>query len=228
MELKPKYSAVLFDCDGVLVDSENITNTVLRGMLHDLGWQLSREECLSRFVGKMLRDQADVIEEHTGFRIDAEWLTEFRRRRNVALEASLEAIPGVAEAVRALDAVYPGLLACASSADRPKIDMQLKKIGLFDVFEGRIFSGMELPKSKPAPDVYLAAARALGVDPAEAAVIEDSPTGVIAGRAAGSHMLGFCPDSPVHQSPETLMAAGADETFDAMGQLLGLLTVQAS
>ena len=176
---------------------------VLRGMLVRPRLAAEPRECIARFVGKMLRDQADMIEEHTGFRIDAEWLTEFRRRRNVALEASLEAIPGVAEAVRALDAVYPGLLACASSADRPKIDMQLKKIGLFDVFEGRIFSGMELPKSKPAPDVYLAAARALGVDPAEAAVIEDSPTGVIAGRAAGSHVLGFCPDSPVHQSPET-------------------------
>lgn len=224
MDLSPKFAAVLFDCDGVLVDSESITNGVLRTMLAELGWDLSPEEAVTRFVGKMLRDEADVIEEHTGYRIDAGWLTEFRRRRNVELDARLEAIPGVVEAVRLLEPVYPGKLACASSADRPKIELQLKKIGLFDAFEGRIFSGMELPRSKPAPDVYLAAAHALDVDPAEAAVIEDSPTGVVAGRAAGSYVFGFCPPSPVHQTPEVLLAAGADATFDSMSELPGLLT----
>lgn len=225
MDLSPKYAAVLFDCDGVLVDSESITNTVLWEMLNELGWQISREECVSRFVGKMLRDEADVIEEHSGFRIDDEWMNEFRRRRNDRLDASLEAIPGVAEAVRALDAVYPGRLACASSADRLKINLQLQKIGLFDVFQGRIFSGAELPRSKPAPDVFLAAAEALGVDPTAAAVIEDSPTGVTAGVDAGAHVLGFCPDSPVHQHPEILKAVGAHEIFIAMEDLPGLLTV---
>lgn len=223
MSPKPRYAAVLFDCDGILVESESITNEVLRLMLADLGWSLSREECLSRFVGKMLRDEVDVIEEHTGHRIDADWLADFRQRRNVALEASLKAIPGVGEAVRELSRAYPGKLACASSADRPKIELQLKKVGLFDSFEGRIFSGMELPRSKPAPDVYLAAADFLEVDPAEAAVIEDSPTGVIAGVAAGSHVLGFCPNTLVHQRPETLLAAGADETFTSMEALPGLL-----
>ncbi|MGO0604386.1 HAD family hydrolase [Brevibacterium linens] len=219
----PKYSAILFDCDGVLVDSESTTNGVLHQMLQELGWQLSADECIARFVGKMLRDEADVIEEHTGFRIDEEWMTEFRRRRNAQLEASLQAIPGVVDAVERVAEIYPGRFACASGADRPKIELQLRKIGLFDAFEGRIFSGMEQPKSKPAPDVYLAAAASRGIDPAEAAVIEDSPTGVIAGAAAGSHVLGFCPDSSVHQSADTLLAAGAAETFSEMEQLPGLL-----
>ncbi|WP_172173046.1 HAD family phosphatase [Brevibacterium sp. CT2-23B] len=220
----PKFSAVLFDCDGVLVDSESITNGVLHQMLQELGWQLSAEECIARFVGKMLRDEADVIEAHTGFRIDEHWMQEFRRRRNAQLEASLQAIPGVVDAVHRIAEIYRGRIACASGADRPKIELQLRKIGLFDAFEGRIFSGMEQPNSKPAPDVYLAAAESLQIDPAEAAVIEDSPTGVIAGAAAGSRVLGFCPDSPVHQSAETLLAAGAAETFNAMDQLPGLLT----
>lgn len=224
MDLSPKFAAVLFDCDGVLVDSESITNEVLRGMLADMGWDLTQEEAVARFVGKMLRDEADVIEEHTGVRIDADWLADFRQRRNVELEARLEAIPGVVDAVHIIEKAYPGRLACASSADRPKIELQLKKIGLYDVFKGRIFSGMELPRSKPAPDVYLAAAHVLGVDPAEAAVIEDSPTGVIAGRAAGSYVFGFCPPSPVHQTPETLLAAGADATFASMAELPGLVT----
>ncbi|MFE1082899.1 HAD family hydrolase [Brevibacterium sediminis] len=220
----PKFSAVLFDCDGVLVDSESITNGVLHQMLQELGWQLSAEECIARFVGKMLRDEAEVIEAHTGFRIDEHWMQEFRRRRNAQLEASLQAIPGVVDAVHRIAEIYRGRIACASGADRPKIELQLRKIGLFDAFEGRIFSGMEQPNSKPAPDVYLAAAESLQIDPAEAAVIEDSPTGVIAGAAAGSRVLGFCPDSPVHQSAETLLAAGAGETFNAMDQLPGLLT----
>ena len=223
MAAHPKFSAVLFDCDGVLVDSESITNGVLHQMLRELGWQLTAEECVARFVGKMLRDEADVIEEHTGFRIDEEWMNAFRRRRNAELERSLQAIPGVVSAVRSIAEIYPGRIACASGADRPKIELQLKKIGLFDVFGDRVFSGMEQPNSKPAPDVYLSAAEFLGADPAEAAVIEDSPTGVIAGAAARSHVLGFCPDSPVHQSPETLLAAGAAETFATMDRLPGLL-----
>ena len=74
MDSSPKYAAVLFDCDGVLVDSERLTNTVLWEMLNELGWQISREECISRFVGKMLRDEADVIEKHTGVRIDGRCL----------------------------------------------------------------------------------------------------------------------------------------------------------
>ena len=220
----PKFSAVLFDCDGVLVDSESITNGVLHQMLQELGWQLTAEECIARFVGKILCDEADVIEEHTGFRIDMEWMEEFRRRRNAQLEASLKAIPGVVDAVHRTAEIYPGRIACASGADRPKIELQLRKIGLFDAFDGRIFSGLEQPNSKPAPDVYLAAAESLQINPAEAAVIEDSPTGVIAGAATGSHVLGFCPDSPVHQSAETLLAAGAAETFSAMEQLPALLT----
>lgn len=223
MASEPRYSAVLFDCDGVLVDSESITNGVLHGMLVELGWQLTPEECVARFVGKMLRDEADVIEEHTGFRIDDEWMNEFRRRRNRELDASLQAIPGAVAAVRSLAEVYPGRIACASSADRAKIELQLSKVGLLEAFAGRIFSGMELPRSKPAPDVYLAAAQSLGIDPAEAAVIEDSPTGVIAGAAAGSYVLGYCPDTPVHQSAGTLLAAGADDTFTAMDRLPGLL-----
>src|SRR5699024_6617718 len=158
----PKFSAVLFDCDGVLVDSESITNGVLHQMLRELGWQLTAEECVARFVGKMLRDEADVIAALTGCHIDEEWMSAFRRRRTAELERSLQAIPGVVSAVRSIAEIYPGRIACAAGADRPKIELQLKKIGLFDVFGDRVFSGMEQPNSKPAPDVYLSAAEFLG------------------------------------------------------------------
>ena len=94
------FSAVLFDCDGILVDSEPITNGVLREMLQELGWDISEEECVRRFVGKAFLDEWQVIYEHTGHRIDMDWILGFRVRRNAALEARLTAVPGAVEAVR--------------------------------------------------------------------------------------------------------------------------------
>ncbi|AEV83729.1 HAD family hydrolase [Actinoplanes sp. SE50] len=217
--------AVLFDCDGVLVDSERITNAVLRGMLHELGWAVGEAECFRLFVGKALADEVGVITAHTGFVVTDEWIGEFRRRRNEGLLAGLEPIPGAVAAVHEVDRAFGGRVAVASGADRFKVELQLTKVGLDGVFAGKIFSGMEMPRSKPAPDVYLAAAAALGVDPARAAVVEDTATGVRAGVAAGATVLGYCPpDSPAHHAPEVLLAAGAAHVFTDMAQLPALLT----
>jgi len=155
------FDAVLFDCDGVLVDSEPITNGLLREMLGELGWVLTSEECMRLFIGKALQDEAAVIEQHTGVPMTPAWLETFRLRRNAALERDLLEVPGAQAAVRAVSAALEGRVACASGADRAKVRLQLGKIGLLDAFEGRIFSGMETPRSKPAPDVYLAAAAGL-------------------------------------------------------------------
>ena len=218
------FDAVLFDCDGVLVDSELITNAVLRAMLHELGWQISEADCFRLFVGRTLHDEAAVITAHTGFTVTDEWLGDFRKRRNDALALDLLPIPGAVAAVREIDRIYRGTLACASGADRHKVELQLAKVGLAAVFAGKIFSGMETPRSKPAPDVYLAAAAALGVDPARTAVIEDTPTGVRAGVAAGATVFGYCPPaSPSHNVPEVLVAAGATHTFADMAGLPALL-----
>ncbi|MFC7531697.1 HAD family hydrolase [Actinoplanes sp. GCM10030250] len=218
------FDAVLFDCDGVLVDSERITNTVLRTMLHELGWQLSEADCFRLFVGRALSDEAHVITAHTGFTVTAEWLGEFRKRRNDALTLDLLPIPGAVAAAHEINRAYRGNLACASGADRHKVELQLTKVGLDTVFAGKIFSGMETPRSKPAPDVYLAAASALGVDPSRTAVIEDTPTGVRAGVAAGATVLGYCPPgSPSHNPPQVLLDAGATHTFTDMADLPTLL-----
>jgi beta-phosphoglucomutase-like phosphatase (HAD superfamily) len=219
------YDAVLFDCDGVLVDSERITNSVLRTMLHELGWLISEADCFRLFVGRALRDEAHVITAHTGFVVTDEWLGEFRKRRNDALTLDLLPIPGAVGAVREIDRIYRGRLACASGADRHKVELQLAKVGLDTVFAGKMFSGMETPRSKPAPDVYLAAAAALGVDPARTAVVEDTPTGVRAGVAAGATVFGYCPpDSPSHSTPQVLFDAGAAHVFTDMAALPALLT----
>ncbi|MDY0743487.1 HAD family phosphatase [Paucibacter sp. R3-3] len=217
------FEAILFDCDGVLVDSETITHQVLRKKLGEAGWQLSLDECMRIFIGKMVRDEAALIERMTGQPLTDAWMNDFRTRRNDALERELEAIPGATAAVAALHAAYGGRIACASGADRPKIELQLRKVGLFDLFASRIFSGQEMARSKPAPDVYLAAAAALGVDPRHCAVIEDTPTGVAAGVAAGATVFGFSPGGPSHGSAESLKNAGAATVFADMAALPAVL-----
>jgi HAD superfamily hydrolase (TIGR01509 family) len=217
------FSAVLFDCDGVLVDSEPITNGVLRDMLEERGWTLSSDECMRIFVGKAVKDEAALIEANTGSPVTPEWLQSFWARRNERLTNELVEIPGAPAAIRALHAMLGGKIACASGADRIKVEMQLRKIGVFDAFEGRIFSGHEMPRSKPAPDVYLAAAAALDVDPARCAVVEDTVTGATAGVAAGATVFGYSPGGLGHSGADALRAAGAVQIFTDMAQLPSVL-----
>ena len=188
-----KFDAVLFDCDGVLVDSEPITNGVLQGMLEEAGWALSPAECMRIFVGKAVKDEVAMIEAKTGQRIDEAWMIEFRKRRDAGLRARLLPIDGALHAVAQIHAHYSGRIACASGADRAKVELQLTMCALMPYFEGCIFSGHDLPRSKPFPDVYLAAAAALGADAARCAVVEDSVTGVVAGVAAGATVFGYKP-----------------------------------
>ncbi len=218
-----RFDAVLFDCDGVLVDSEPITNGVLRDMLEERGWKLSPEECMRTFVGKTLKDEAAVIESRTGQPLTEEWMARFRERRNQALIGHLQPIPGAVEAVAVLHQRLEGRIACASGADRFKVELQLDKCGLLPYFKGRIFSGHELPRSKPAPDVYLAAAAALNIAPERCAVVEDTLTGVTAGVAAGATVFGFSPPEARHDAPDALKRAGASTIFTDMWQLPGLL-----
>lgn len=217
------FDAVLFDCDGVLVDSEPITNGVLRDMLEEIGWTLSAEECMRIFVGKAIKDEVEIIEAKTGRPLSEEWLTQFRARRNAALERDVLPVRNVLAAVQALHAQHGGRIACASGADRGKVELQLRKVQLMPFFEGRVFSGHELPRSKPAPDVYLAAAAALKADPRRCAVVEDTVTGVTAGFAAGATVFGYSPPELGHDLPAALRAAGATTIFTDMSELPGLL-----
>jgi len=217
------FDAVLFDCDGVLVDSERITHTVLVQMLGELGWTLTVEEALRIFIGKMVRDEAARIEAQTGVLIDEAWLRRFRARRDEALARDLVEIPGAPAAVRAVHAAWGGRIAVASGADRHKVELQLRKTGLFEYFDGQIYSGHETPRSKPHPDVYLAAAAGLGVAPARCAVIEDTVTGARAGLAAGATVFGYSPGTPGHGSAAALRDAGVAHVFTDMAALPALL-----
>ena len=221
-----KFEAVLFDCDGVLVDSEHITNGVLRDMLQERGWNLTVAECMSLFVGKTVRDEADLIEQRTGSEVTEDWLTSFRDRRNEALSLYLTAIPDIHDAVHRVHAHHGGRIACASGADRFKVELMLRKLELISYFDGRIFSGYETPRSKPFPDVYLAAAVALGVDPRRCAVVEDTVVGVTAGVAAGATVFAYSPATSTHVDAQDLLQAGAHHIFTRMTALPDLLAQQ--
>ena len=214
-----KFEAVLFDCDGVLVDSEPITNGVLRDMLAERGWVLTVAQCMKQFVGKAVKDEAALIAERTGAPVTEAWLEAFRERRNTALLAGVVAIANVHPAVRDVHARYGGRIACASGADRFKVELMLRKLGLLDYFEGRVFSGYETPRSKPFPDVYLAAAAALGVNPQRCAVVEDTVPGVTAGVAAGATVLAYLPAGTLHVDAAALRQAGAHHVFADMAEL---------
>ena len=190
-EVSP-FQAVLFDCDGVLVDSEPITNGVLREVLNEAGWALTQAECHAIFIGKAVRDERERIERETGRPLTEEWMRAFYARRDQRLRAELQTVAGALEAVMAAHTHTQGRIACASGADRPKVVMQIEMAGMAPYFGDRIFSGHDQPRSKPHPDVYLAAAAHLGADPAHCLVVEDTATGAQAGLAAGATVWGFC------------------------------------
>ena len=210
------FQAVLFDCDGVLVDSESITCGVLRDMFEEQGWRMTLAECMQRFVGHTVKSQRSMIEAHTGQPLTDAWLQQFFERRNQQLDARITAIDGIHEAVAHLHAHCEGRIAVASGADRFKVEMMLKKVGLHGFFEGRIFSGHEMPRSKPHPDVYLAAAAHLQVPPAHCLVVEDTPVGITAGVAAGATVWAYAAPPAAH---EPLLQAGAARVFAGMDAL---------
>lgn len=215
-----KFEAILFDCDGVLVDSEPITNAVLRDMLEEIGWSMTLAECMRFFVGKTVRQESAEIEAHTGKPFSEDWLQDFYQRRNEALMEGLEIVPGALAAVQVAHTLTCGRIACASGADRFKVEMQLTQVDLMDYFVGRVFSGHEMARSKPAPDVYLAAARQLGFAGSHCLVIEDTPVGVTAGVAAGATVWAYCPQPEVGAA---LLGAGASRLFSQMADVPALL-----
>ena len=209
------FKAVLFDCDGVLVDSEAITCGVLRDMFEAQGWRMTLTECMQRFVGHTVKSRRELIEAHTGVPLTDEWLQQFFERRNQQLEQRIRAIDGIHDAVTHLHDHCAGRIAVASGADRFKVEMMLRKVGLHGFFEGRIFSGHEMPRSKPHPDVYLAAAAHLQVAPAHCLVVEDTTVGITAGVAAGATVWAYAPPGvdvqPLRQAGAVRVLAGMHE-----------------
>jgi HAD superfamily hydrolase (TIGR01509 family) len=207
---------VIFDCDGVLVDSEPLSNAALSRTLRAFGLDLSVEETTAEFMGRSWAACEARISELLGRPAPAELREAYEAARDAAFARDLRAVPGAAEAVDA--AAATGAAVCvASSGDHAKMRMTLGMTGLHDRFDGRIFSATEVEHGKPAPDLFLHAARRMGVAPADAVVVEDSPLGVEAARAAGMRVLGYAGRTPA----EALSAA--DAVFRSMAELPALL-----
>ena len=182
-------AAVLFDCDGVLADSEGLVNTIVAQDLGERGWRMSPAECQELFLGMAATDMVPVIEGRVGA-LPADWLRQISHRIAAAMLAELQPVEGALAAVRAI--VAAGLpVAVASNSAREELGAKLRRLGLASYFEGRTFSFQDVKRPKPAPDMYLAAARACGAEPGHCVVVEDSVLGAQAGLAAGCRVLGL-------------------------------------
>src|SRR5215831_9055066 len=167
-----RFDLVIFDCDGVLVDSERITNQVFCTMLNEIGLTVTLDDMFERFVGHSMQQCIDIITELRGAAPPDSFVAQFRQRAAEALRTQIKPIVGVAELLKALSVPY----CVASSGEHEKIRLTLGATGLLNHFENRIFSVADVEKPKPAPDVFLLAARTLGVTPTRCAVVEDTPT----------------------------------------------------
>jgi HAD superfamily hydrolase (TIGR01509 family) len=181
------FDLVIFDCDGVLVDSERIAVRIDVIVLERLGWPLTEAEVIERFVGRSEEYMVGEIEAALGRPLAPDWEDEFRPLYHDAFEAELAPVDGVVDALDRIGA--PTCVASSSSHERLRRTLGLT--GLYERFAGRIFSAADVSNGKPAPDLFLHAAATLGADPARCAVVEDSVFGLQAARAAGMTAFGY-------------------------------------
>jgi HAD superfamily hydrolase (TIGR01509 family) len=206
---------VIFDCDGVLVDSERLSLRVESAALARLGWPLTEAEVAERFLGRSDSYMTAQIEARIGGPIPPDWQRELDEEYRTAFERELTAVDGIVEA---LDAIR--LPTCvASSGTHEKMGRTLGKTDLRRYFEGRIYSGTEVAHGKPAPDLFLYAAAQMGVEPRHCVVVEDSQFGVRAARAAGMRSFGYAGGV----TPAAWLEGPGTTVFADMRKLPGLI-----
>jgi HAD superfamily hydrolase (TIGR01509 family) len=215
----------IFDCDGVLIDSEPLSIRVEATCLADLGMAVTETEIAERYVGLSMAAMLADLEARFGRPLPEDFAETLRRRTAAAFEASLEVMPGVRDM---LDAVG-GRICVASSSAPDRLRLSLRVVGLLARFEPNVFSATEVARGKPAPDLFLFAADRMHVAPTRCVVIEDSVPGITAARAAGMTAIGFCGGGhcrPGHAG--RLQAAGARAVFARMDELAEFLRLQTS
>jgi HAD superfamily hydrolase (TIGR01509 family) len=211
---------LIFDCDGVLIDSETIVCRVEVEALKEIGYAVELEHFMDRFIGTAEKDGRAIIEAELGRKLPPQFNAETARRVAEAFARELAPMPGIAQAL----AVLPQSKCVASSSLPERLSYTLGLTGLSPWFGRAVFSTSLVARGKPAPDIYLYAAEQMGAAPERALVIEDSVPGVIAAKAAGMTALGFTGAS--HCRPghgERLRAAGADLVFQDMCELPRLI-----
>jgi HAD superfamily hydrolase (TIGR01509 family) len=210
-----RFDLVIFDCDGVLVDSERLVVRLESEIVTELGWPLAEADIVERFVGRTAAYMQQEIESHLGRAVD--WDGEFEARYQEVFERELTPVTGVVEALDRI--ATPTCVASSGSHDRMRFTLGIT--GLLARFEGRIFSAEEVPHGKPAPDIFLHAAERMGVPPGRCAVIEDSISGVTAGLSAEMAVYAFAGGV----SSALQLSVGAAIVFDDMRALPELLGV---
>ncbi|MER5434869.1 HAD family hydrolase [Streptomyces sp. NPDC002588] len=212
-----RYDLVIFDNDGVLVDSEPISNRLLAAYLTELGHPTTYEDSIRDYMGSAMHRVHDLVAERTGERLPAEFDDVFHRRVFAAFERELKPVAGIGDVLAKL-AADEVPYCVASSGSHERIRVGHRTTGLDRWFdETRIFSSQDVGKGKPEPDLFLYAAERMGVAPGRCAVVEDSPLGVQAAVAAGMDVYGFTAMTPAAK------LAGATRLFADMRELAGLL-----
>jgi HAD superfamily hydrolase (TIGR01509 family) len=179
---------VIFDCDGVLVNTEAVCNGVLAQVITEAGWPMQGAECSRRFQGFAMPDVWLAVEAELETKLGEEVEPDFRRRQSAALRVADLTVPGMKTLLDAL----PIPCCVASNGPKSKMEITLGQVGFLSRMAGNIFSRSDVRRPKPAPDLFLYAAAQMGVAPSKALVVEDSPTGILAGLAAGMTTVGFC------------------------------------
>ncbi|MCF3963726.1 HAD family hydrolase [Streptomyces fuscigenes] len=212
-----RYDLIIFDNDGVLVDSEPISNAILAGYLTELGHPTTFDDSVRDFMGAALHRVHDLVLERTGQRLPDDFDDTLHARVFEAFERELTPVEGVTEVLSGLRA--DGVAYCvASSGSHERIRVGHRKTGLDRWFpDDVVFSAEDVGRGKPAPDLFLHAARSMGVEPGRCAVVEDSPLGLAAGLAAGMDVYAFTAMTPVEK------LAGAGAWFSSMDELPALL-----
>lgn len=205
---------IIFDCDGVLVDSELIANRLLCEALKELGLDYTLEQTIDTFMGRSSNECIREIEARLNQPVPSRFWTSLQALTWETFDRELEPVPGIEEVIQTLNRDY----CVASSGSREKIHKTLTVTGLLPWFEDRIFSGTDVKHGKPHPDLFLHAATSMGYTAEQCAVIEDSEPGVLAGLAAGMQVFGFCRTTPTRKLEKPGVV-----TFTDMNQLTELL-----
>lgn len=214
MSDQPEPRLVIFDCDGVLVDSEPISLSVMREVLAEQGCHLTEAEGYEQLLGRSISTIARTLQDERDWTLDDSHLEVMRQRLYARFKAELEPIAHVAETIDAMD--WPVCVASSSQPDRIKTSLELT--GLYKKFAPNIFSSSMVRRGKPAPDLFLYAAEKMGVAPKDCVVIEDSPAGIKAAQSAGMRVIAFvggghAAPARLREQAELLVPNGVVETM---------------
>lgn len=213
---------VIFDCDGVLVDSETVAFQTDNDMVRSLGLDWTVEECMQRFLGRSTKSCVEIIEAALGRSVPDGWVEAWHAAMHDALRRNgVPPVPGIFDALDALEAARVPYCV-ASSGEMEKMDITLASSGLMPRVAGRIYNSAMVARGKPAPDLFLHAAKSMGAEPVDCIVVEDSVAGVAAGVAAGMRVMAYAAAAYVDR--ESMRRAGG-ELFDDMAALPKLIGV---